>query len=94
VFPTSTIKWKPKDPAMFESLFDLPLVIAGPAIIVALCLFAVVGLWLVRRRVLPRLRIHASDSDFSGAMLQSVMVFYGLAVALIAPNSRHRAHEP
>jgi hypothetical protein len=69
---------------MFESLFDLPLWIAGPAIIVALCLFAVVGLWLVRRRVLPRLRVHSADSEFSGAMLQSVMVFYGLAVALIA----------
>jgi len=69
---------------MFESLFDLPLLIAGPAIIVSLCLFAVVGLWVVRRRVLPRLRVHSEDSEFSGAMLQSVMVFYGLAVALIA----------
>jgi hypothetical protein len=47
-------------------------------------LFAVVGLWLVRRRLLPQLRVEASDSEFTGAMLQSVMVFYGLAVALIA----------
>ena len=69
---------------MFESLFDLPLVVAGSAIIASLCLFAVVGLWLVRRRVLPRLRVHEGDSEFTGAMLQSVMVFYGLAVALIA----------
>jgi uncharacterized protein DUF4239 len=69
---------------MFESLFDLPLWIVGPAIIAALCLFAVLGLWFVRRRVLPRLRVDASDSEFTGAMLQSVMVFYGLAVALIA----------
>ena len=69
---------------MFESLFDLPLLVAGPVIIVVLCLFAVVGLWLVRRRVLPRLRVHSADSEFTGAMLQSVMVFYGLAVALIA----------
>ena len=71
---------------MVESIFDLPLLIIGPAIIAAMCLFAVVGLWLVRRRVLPRLRVHTSDSEFSGAMLQSVMVFYGLAVALIAVN--------
>jgi len=69
---------------MFESPFDLPLLIAGPAIIIVLCLFAVVGLWVVHRRVLPRLRVHSEDSEFSGAMLQSVMVFYGLAVALIA----------
>ena len=69
---------------MFESLFDIPLLIMGPAIILALCLFAMVGLWFVRHRVLPRLRVHAEDSDFTGAMLQSIMVFYGLAVALIA----------
>lgn len=69
---------------MFESLFDLPLVVAAPVIIVSLCLFAVVGLLVVRRRVLPRLRVAGADSEFTGAMLQSVMVFYGLAVALIA----------
>ncbi len=69
---------------MFDFLFDLPLWIAGPVIIVTLCLFAVGGLLLIRRRVLPRLRVEGGDSEFSGAMLQSVMVFYGLAVALIA----------
>ena len=68
---------------MFEFVFDYPLV-TGAAIIVALCLFAVVGLLLVRRRVLPRLRVDKGESEFTGAMLQSVMVFYGLAVALIA----------
>jgi len=69
---------------MFEYLFDVPLWIMGPIIIAVLCVFAVVGLLIVRRRVLPRLRIDGVDSDFTGAMLQSVMVFYGLAVALIA----------
>jgi len=69
---------------MFESLFDLPLVIAGTAIIALLWLFALAGLALVRRHLLPRLSIHVEDSEFSGAMLQAVMVFYGLAVALIA----------
>lgn len=68
---------------MFEFLFDYPLV-TGLVVIVALCLFAVAGLLIVRRRVLPRLRIDSGDSEFTGAMLQSVMVFYGLAVALIA----------
>jgi len=69
---------------MFEFLFDLPLVITGLAIVGSLCLFGVAGLVLVRRRVLPRLRIQAEDSDFSGTIVQSIMVFYGLAVALIA----------
>jgi hypothetical protein len=69
---------------MFESLFDLPLWVAGTVILATLCLFAVVGSSMVRRRVLPRLRVQTGDSEFIGAMLQSVMVFYGLAVALIA----------
>jgi len=69
---------------MFESIFDLPLLLVGPAIIATLCLFAIAGLLLVRRRLLPRLRVDQRDSEFTGAMLQSVMVFYGLAVALIA----------
>ena len=69
---------------MLESLFDLPLLVTGPAIVGLLCLFAIGGLLLVRRRVLPRLRIGVEDSEFSGTMVQGIMVFYGLAVALIA----------
>ena len=71
---------------MFERLFDLPLVITGPAILGSLCLFAIGGLLLVRRRVLPRLRVRVEDSEFSGSMMQCIMVFYGLSVALIAVN--------
>jgi len=67
-----------------DSIFDMPLAITGPAIILSLCAFAVVGLLLVRRFVLPRLLIRSADSEFSGTMVQSIMVFYGLAVALIA----------
>ena len=69
---------------MFEFLFDLPLALTGPASVGSLCLFGIVGMLVVRRRVLPRLRIEVADSEFSGALLQSVMVFYGLAVALMA----------
>ena len=71
---------------MFEFLFDLPLLITGPAIVGSLWLFALVGLMVVRRYVLPRLHIQVADSEFAGSMLQSVMVFYGLAVALMAVN--------
>ena len=69
---------------MFEFIFDLPLLLAGLVIIGSLCLFAIGGLLLVRRRILPYLRVGAEDSEFSGTMVQAVMVFYGLAVALIA----------
>src|SRR5687767_2741308 len=69
---------------MPDFIFDLPLLITGPAIVILLCLYGFVGLVIVRGRVLPRLRTDVQDSEFSGAMLQAVMVFYGLAVALIA----------
>src|SRR5436190_4592555 len=69
---------------MLDSLFDLPLLVSGLLIVGGLCLFALSGLVSVRRWILPRLRIGVEDSEFSGGMLQSVMVFYGLAVALIA----------
>jgi Tfp pilus assembly protein PilZ len=47
---------------MFEFIFDLPLIITGPVIVGSLCLFAIVGLLLVRRLVLPRLRVHHEDA--------------------------------
>ena len=49
-------------------------------------MYGVVGLILVRRYILPRLQIEDADSDFCGAMQQAVMVFYGLAAALIVVN--------
>ena len=71
---------------MLEFVFDLPLLITGPAIVGSLCGFALGGLLAVRRRVLPRLRMDIRDSEFTGAMMQCIMVFYGLAAALIAVN--------
>ena len=65
-------------------IFDLPLWIVGPVLVLATVAYALAGLWLVRRRVLPRLQISDKDSEFSGSLMQAVMVFYGLAVALIA----------
>lgn len=69
---------------MFAAIFELPLRITGTAIVGGLCVYALLGLVLVRRLVLPRLRVRPEDSEFTGAMVQAVMVFYGLAVALIA----------
>jgi len=69
---------------MPDFLFDWPLAATGPLIIGSLCVFGLGGLLAVRRFVLPRLKIHIEDSQFSGSLVQCVMVFYGLAVALIA----------
>ena len=71
---------------MFLAILELPLWVSGPVIVGGLCIYALLGLLLVRRRVLPRLRVRSEDSEFVGAMVQAVMVFYGLAVALIAVN--------
>jgi len=71
---------------ILESIFDNPLVIAGLAIVGSFACFRSVDCLLVRRPVLPHLRIHDEDSHFSAAMVHSVMVFYGFALALIALN--------
>ena len=69
---------------MLDSLFDLPLVIVGAAILILLCAFALGGLAIFSRHILPRLKLGPEESVFTSAMMQAVMVFYGLAVALIA----------
>ena len=65
-------------------VFDLPLLVVGPSILILLVGFALGGLALFRRYRLPKLRFGHSDAHFSGAMVGSIMVFYGLALALTA----------
>src|SRR5437016_12491615 len=69
---------------MFDSIFDLPLVVVGIAILTLLCAFALSGLAIFSRYILPRLKLGPEESVFTSAMMQAIMVFYGLAVALIA----------
>lgn len=71
---------------MINLFFRLPLIVSGMLIVALFSLFAIGGLLLVRRFVLPRLHINHHDAHFSGTMMHSVMVFYGLALALIAVN--------
>jgi hypothetical protein len=71
---------------MLDRLFDWPLIVSGPVIVGSLCLYSMVGLAVVRRWVLPRWRIQLADGEFTSAMLQAIMAFYGLAMALIAVN--------
>ncbi len=69
---------------MLEFLFSLPLALVGAGIIILLCLFTVCGRAAFSRHVLPRLSIGPDEDVFTGNMMQAVMVFYGLVVALIA----------
>jgi Protein of unknown function (DUF4239) len=69
---------------MFDSVFNLPIVVVGTAILILLCVFALSGLAIFSHHILPRLKLGPEESVFTSAMMQAVMVFYGLAVALIA----------
>lgn len=71
---------------MLDALYHWPPVLSGVLIIGVTCALALSGLVWARRVLLPRLRVTPEDSEFTGAMVQAVMVFYGLAVALIAVN--------
>ncbi|HET9326993.1 MAG TPA: DUF4239 domain-containing protein [Candidatus Eisenbacteria bacterium] len=65
-------------------LFDLPLLLSGPLVIGGLVLVGNLGLHWFRKHRLPRLKFGEGDGDFLAAVLASIMVFYGLATALIA----------
>jgi Protein of unknown function (DUF4239) len=69
---------------MLHFLFDLPFWVICPGLVGSMCVFALLGLRLVRARVLTRWRVGVQDSDFVGTIVQSVMVCYALVVALIA----------
>jgi len=65
-------------------LFDLPLIVSGPIVIGGLVLVGILGLNWFRKHRLPKLKFGEGDGDFLAAVLASIMVFYGLATALIA----------
>lgn len=67
-------------------IFDWPLWVVGSLLEVLLVGFSLLGLRIVRTRVLPRLRVTHEDSHFVGPLVHSVMVFYGLVLALVAVN--------
>jgi hypothetical protein len=69
-----------------EWIFDVRLAVIGPIIVLALVTIGIVGLLIVRRLVIPRLQVSEVDSEFTGAMVQGILVFYGLALALLAVN--------
>lgn len=69
---------------MRDALYGMPLWLLGLLLVLAVEGLSIAGLMVARRWILPRFDIRSEDSDFSSGITQSVMVFYGLIVALIA----------
>ena len=57
-------------------VFNLPLFVAGPFIILLLVGSGVGGLALFRKVQLPKLKFGHSDAHFSGAMVASMKLFH------------------
>ena len=69
---------------IIDLLFFLPLWLLAVVLIVFLFGFALVGLWLARRWLLPPMRIRHEDAYYTAALVQSSMLLYGLVAALTA----------
>lgn len=69
---------------MIDTLFSMPLWLVAVGLNAWLMIFALAGLWIVRRHVLPRLRLDYNDAYLAAAIAQSSMMLYGLIAALIA----------
>ena len=69
-----------------ERIFDIPLAVMGPFVVIGLVAIGIFGMLLTRNVIVPRLKISEIDSEFAGAMVQGILVFYGLALALLAVN--------
>jgi hypothetical protein len=63
---------------------DLPIWLLATLVIGGFVVGSALALLAVRRWVLPRLEIDEGDAEFGGAMVQAILVFYALAVALVA----------
>jgi hypothetical protein len=69
-----------------DFLYQWPLALVGLLLFVILIGGAELVLALVRRHLLPKLGFGERHGDFGAAMINSMMVFYGLIAALIAIN--------
>src|SRR6187549_1902646 len=56
------------------------------AVILVVCIetVSIIGLFLARRLVIPRLRYHEGANDAVSGTVQAIGVFYGITVGLIA----------
>ena len=65
-------------------LYELSPWAAASVMVVSIELIALIGLVLVRRRVIPRLHYHDGANDAVSGTVQAIGVFYGITVGLIA----------
>lgn len=69
---------------MIDILTSLPLWLLATVLSVSLMGFSLIGLWVVRRHILPRMRLTYDDAYYAAAVVQSAMLLYGLIAALTA----------
>jgi hypothetical protein len=72
---------------MPTAVLSLPIWLLTLLIIVIFVGFAALGLLAARHWLLPRLNIGQHDAEFGGAMVQAILVFYALAIALVAVST-------
>lgn len=75
---------------MIDFFFSLPLWLLAIVLNVWLMGTALVGLWIMRRVVLPRLKLTYEDAYYAAALVQSAMLLYGLIAALTAVGAWQR----
>ena len=78
---------------MTEALFALPLWLLAFVLTTWLSAVGLVGLWVVRRWVLPRFRLTYPDAYIGAAVVQSCMLLYSLIAALTAVGVWQRHSE-
>ena len=69
---------------MIDFLFWIPLLLLAVVLNVWLMTVALGGIWIVRRYVLPRMRLGYDDAYYAAAVVESAMLLYGLIAALTA----------
>jgi len=70
--------------ALIDFLSSLPIWLLAVVLNAWLIGMAVLGLWFVRRQLLPRMRLTYPDANYAAAMAQSAMLLYALIAALTA----------
>src|SRR4051794_35586470 len=67
---------------MIDFLFALPLWLLAVVLNLWLMGTGIVGLWIARRYMLPRMLLTYEDAYYAAALVQSVMLLYGMIAAL------------
>lgn len=75
---------------MIDFIFSLPLWLLAVMLNVWLMGTALLGIWVTRRYVLPRMRLTYDDAYYAAVIVQSAMLLYGLVTALTAVGAWQR----